>query len=89
MLTLPASFRRLEVVYCSPPKNRKPWTVEEELLVANSLSEGKTLAEVAHLVGRSQSAVHCRALSIGVRTKTRTGRPPGPARKTVTEFFLS
>jgi hypothetical protein len=67
----------------------EPWTVEEEMLVASSLAGGMTIAEVAKLVGRSQSAVHCKALNIGVKQRTRSAKRPRAQRRPVADLFLS
>jgi hypothetical protein len=68
----------------------EPWTAEEELLLASSLAEGQSLSEVAKQLGRSQSAVHCKALNLNVIEKRPRARgSPGTQRRRPVDFFLS
>lgn len=68
----------------------EPWTAEEYKLLASSLAAGLSIAEVAGLIGRSQSAVHTKALNFDlVPKRPRQQRLPRNNGRRSADFFLS
>lgn len=47
------------------PKNKKPWTVEEEKLLIKLKKKGRTNKEISQELGRSRNAVHQRLKLLG------------------------
>jgi hypothetical protein len=69
---------------------RARWTLEEEQALVSSLAAGKTIYQVAQLLGRSQGAVHSKSLTIDAIPKR--SRAVGQPRNCPTRnsgFFLS
>jgi DNA-binding NarL/FixJ family response regulator len=68
----------------------EPWTSEEEQRLAHLLAAGKTVRNIAELLGRTQSAVHSRACIKGVVPKrARQEVRARVYRRRSADFFLS
>ena len=65
------------------------WTEEETQLLCEQLSAGMTIREVAQHLERSQTAVHSKAVLMGlVAKRIRRSGPRNPNRRSA-NFFLS
>ena len=65
------------------------WSEEEKRLLVESLAAGMTIREVAAKLQRSQTAVHSKAVVMGLGSKrTRRASPRDQSRRSAS-FFLS
>jgi len=65
------------------------WTTEEEALLTSQIQSGMSIPEVSKLLQRSQTAVHSKALQLGVVKKRKRRSGPRAANHRSANFFLS
>jgi hypothetical protein len=71
-------------------RHRQSWTLDEDRLLAQELARGATLREVAQALERSQTAIHSRAIKMGLLAKrARLEVKPRNHRRRSAGFFLS
>jgi hypothetical protein len=56
------------------PAHRRPWTSEEDKLLANMVAEQEMIGEIAMVLGRTREAVRNRANLLGLSVQSSPGR---------------
>jgi hypothetical protein len=71
-------------------RHRQNWTLDEDRLLAQELARGASVREVAQALERSQTAIHARAIKMGLLVKrARSEVRPRIHRRRSASFFLS
>jgi len=70
--------------------SRARWTSDEEQLLTSSLVAGRSIHEIAQIMGRSQGAVHSKSLAlVAIPKRLRSEVRPRNCRRRSADFFLS